>query len=204
MDWVKEEHYRFDAYKRNGPDIFIGELGIGGRYPKGILAEGVVKLSLERNGELNPLMADRPLMRNFDFLEGRRMYPVLLHNTSKSIKTFNFYMCEMLRDNTIDVNYNVEVTDQKDVFVTAGRDSKTNEYIVKVINLADETKEVKIEVAGLKKKQDVTITELTATDDQINTPFSPDNVKPKTDQRKISFPVTEKLLPNSFRVYRIK
>ncbi|MDD3489359.1 MAG: alpha-L-arabinofuranosidase C-terminal domain-containing protein [Paludibacter sp.] len=204
IDWVKEEHYRFDAYKRNGPDIFIGELGIGGRYPKGILAEGVVKLSLERNGELNPLMADRPLMRNFDFLEGRRMNPVLLHNTSKSIKTFNYYMCEMLRDNTIDVNYNVEVTNQKDVFVTAGRDSKTKEYIVKVINLADETKEVKIEMAGLKKNNDVIITELTAIDGQINTPLSPENVKPKIEQRKISFPVTEKLLPNSFRVYRIK
>lgn len=204
IEWAKQEHYKFDAYDRDGPDLFIGELGIGGRYPKNLLAEGVVKMSMERNGELNPLMADRPLMRNYDFIEGRRMYPVLLHNSSRSVKTFNYYLCKLLRDYKIDRHYQVEVADQQDVFVTAGRDPETNEYIVKIISLADEAKDIKIEIAGLKKNRSVTITELTADADQINTPVSADNVKPKIEQKTMSFPQTEKIAANSFRVYRIK
>jgi alpha-L-arabinofuranosidase len=204
IDWAKSSHYKFDGYDRKGPDVFIGELGIGGRYPKNILAEGVVKLSLERNGDMNPLMADRPLMRNYDFLEGRRMTPVLLHNSSNSVKTFNYYLCKMLRDNKINVNYNVDIQDQKDVFVTAGRDAATKEYVVKVINLGDEAKNIRIEIPGLGKNKTALITELTAGPDQYNTPVSPDNVNPVVKQTKLSFPLVEKILPNSFRVYRIK
>lgn len=204
IDWVKNNFHKFDTYDRNGPAIFIGELGISGRYPKGLLAEGVVKMSLERNGDLNPLMADRPLMRNFDFLEGRLAHPVFLHNTSESVKTFNYYLCKMLRDNTVNRVYQVDQPNQDDVFVTAGRDLITNEYIVKVINLSDESKAVQLNVVGLRKNRKVQITELTAQERQENTPLSPDNVSPVVQTTTMSFPSTEEIAANSFRIYRIK
>lgn len=204
IEWVKSDHYKFDTYDRKGPDIFIGELGISGRYPKNLLAEGVFKMSMERNGDMHPIMADRPLMRNYDFLEGQRMFPVFLHNSSQSVKTFNYYLCKMLRDNKIDRYYSVEVENQQEVFVTAGRDPETKELIVKVINLADETKDVNMIITGLKKNRYVTITELTAAPDQINVPGAPDKVKPLTEQKIMSFPLTEKIKANSFKVYRIR
>ena len=204
IEWAKKEHYKFDSYDRKGPDLFIGELGIGGRYPKGILAEGVVKLSMERNGDLNPLMADRPLMRNFDFLEGRIMHPVLLHNTSSSVKTFNYYLCKMLRDNKVNIYYDTIIEGQENIFSTAGRDPSSKEYIIKIINLSDEKKDIKFDIKGLKGNRTVTVTTLSADEGQINTPVTPDNVTPQTTNRKILFPSQEEILPNSLTIYRIK
>lgn len=204
IDWAKKAHYKMDAYDRKGPDIFIGELGINGQYPKNLLAEGVVKLQVERNGDLRPLMADRPLMRNYDFMAGGRMCPVFLHNSSKSVKTFNYYMCKMLRDNKIDRFYDLKIEQQENVFVTAGRDPETKELVLKIINLDEEEKSVKLEISGLKKSENVSVTELTANRDQMNTPLNPEAVTPKLTIRKISFPASETLPANSFRVYRFK
>jgi alpha-L-arabinofuranosidase len=204
IDWVKNEHYKFDMYKRPGPQLFIGELGIGGEYPKNLLAEGVVKLSLERNGDLNPLMADRPLMRNFDFLEGSKIYPLLLHNTSISVKTFNYYLCKMFRDNIIDHYYETQITNQNNVYATAGSNSKTNEFILKIISLSDEEKDIRIDISNIKINQDAFVTFLTANRHQENTPYSPYNVVPEIKKEKISFPMILKIQPNSFSIYRIK
>jgi hypothetical protein len=191
-------------YKRPGPQLFIGELGIGGEYPKNLLAEGVVKLSLERNGDLNPLMADRPLMRNFDFLEGSKIYPLLLHNTSISVKTFNYYLCKMFRDNIIDHYYETQITNQNNVYATAGSNSKTNEFILKIISLSDEEKDIRIDISNIKINQDAFVTFLTANRHQENTPYSPYNVVPEIKKEKISFPMILKIQPNSFSIYRIK
>jgi alpha-L-arabinofuranosidase len=202
VDWVKSDHYKFDSYERPSPDLFIGELGIHAKYPKGMLAEGVEKLSLERNGDLHPLMADRPLMRNFDFLQGRPMQPVLLHDASSSIKTFNYYLCKMLRDNKIDIYYDTKITEQSDVFATAGRDPQTGELIVKIINLSDDGKDVTIE--GLKGNKQTLETVLTAGQEQINTPLTPYAVSPVREEKKMNFPAQIKLKGNSFVIYRIK
>jgi alpha-L-arabinofuranosidase len=202
VDWIKSDHYKFDTYKRSGPGLFIGELGIQAPYPKGMLAEGVEKLSLERNGDLHPLMADRPLMRNFDFLQGRPMQPVLLHDAGSSIKTFNYYLCKMLRDNKIDIYYDTKISQQDDVFATAGRDPQTKELIVKIINLSDSDKDIKIE--GVKGVKNVLETLLTAGPKQINTPLTPDAVSPVREEKKMNFPAQIRLKGNSFVIFRIK
>ena len=78
--WACEGHYRFDGYERGVADLFIGELGLGGRYPEDILATAAVRISMERNGDLNPLLAERPLMRHWDFLEHSRHSNPMLWN----------------------------------------------------------------------------------------------------------------------------
>jgi alpha-L-arabinofuranosidase len=204
VDWAINGHYKFDAYQRKGPDLFIGELGLSGKYPTQILAEGIVKLSMERNGDLNPIMADRPLMRNFDFLEGRTAYPLLLHNALISVKTFNYHLCKMFRDNKIDIYYTTTVNHQSGLYATSGSDSKTQNYIFKVINLSDEEQDIRIEAPELKDSGNVIVTLLTAKGDQAATPDHPDIVFPQVREQKVSFPLNEKLPPHSFVIYRVK
>ena len=67
LNGLCEQHYRFDNYKRGVADLFIGELGISGKYPYNLLATGAIRMSIERNGDLNPLFAERPVMRHWDF-----------------------------------------------------------------------------------------------------------------------------------------
>lgn len=204
IDWAMKEHYKFDAYDRKGPDLFIGELGINGKYPKRMLAEGIVKLSMERNGDLDPLMADRPLMRNLDFLEGRTTHSLLLNNTTQSLRTFNFYLCKMLRDNKINICYTTTVNHQSGLFATAGRAEQSKDYIIKVINLSDAEQDILLEVPGLKSTKNAVITLLTANEDQIVTAEQPDRVLPQIQEQKVKFPLEGKLPANSFVVYRIK
>ncbi|MGN0189336.1 MAG: alpha-L-arabinofuranosidase, partial [Candidatus Cryptobacteroides sp.] len=51
VEWACDGHYRFDGYPRGKFDLFIGELGIDGKYPVNLLASGTVRMSLERNGD---------------------------------------------------------------------------------------------------------------------------------------------------------
>lgn len=207
-EWVIENYYKFDKYDRNGPDIFIGELGIGGGYPRGILAEGVLKMSLERNGDMNPLMADRPLMRNWDYIRDTDACPLFLHTTSKSIKTFNYYLCKMLRDNKIDVSYNVTVnngTDESsDIFATLGKDKYKDEYILKIINMSDKSYMINLSIDGIKGIKSCEVTTLKTDVETKQTPDKVDVVSPNVESVNILFPSQISISPYSFTIYRFK
>ena len=205
IPWAKANFYKFDAYDRPGPDLFIGELGTSGPYPTGILADGIIKLGLERNGDLNPIMADRPLMRNWDYVGKNENRPSLLHNSFRSVKTFNFYLSKMFRDNKINISYPVEISDDLDgsIYANAGYDSESNEYIIKVINMSEESKSFELNIPGAKKRGKATVTTLTATKSQINTPDTPDQVTPVVTEIEIKIPSQQSVPGNSFTVYRI-
>lgn len=205
VQWVKDNFYKFDAYARPGPDLFIGELGTAGPYPTGILADGVVKLAMERNGNLNPIMADRPLMRNWDYIGKTDTRPLLLHNSAHSVKTFNYYMCKMFRDNKIDVIYEAVVSGVPDnsLFANAGYDNETKEYIVKVINLSNEAASFHLDIPGIGKNKNAVITTLSAVRGQTNTPDTPRMVEPVTQSTKLKIPSQLSIPANSFTIYRI-
>lgn len=214
VQWAVDNFHRFDHYKRQGIRLYVAELGIMGngvggpvgQYPTAILAEGIFKMALERNADLKPIMADRPLMRNWECINRGELQPMLLNSSTRSVKTFNYYLCEMLRDNTIDVVYDVDNTEgEKNLFVTAGKDTKTGDYIVKIVNLADAPATFTLDMKGAKLTGKVDITTLTATADQRNTPDNPDAAKPTTE-RQIYVNATPSITVagKSFTVYRIK
>ena len=128
------------TYKRGVADLFIGELGINGKYPYNLLATGAIRMSIERNGDLNPLFAERPVMRHWDFLEHRIFLPMLINGVDSSVKTSFFYLAKMFRDNTFDVCLDAAIKDiegLQNIFVTMGYDTASKQYILKLINLQD-------------------------------------------------------------------
>ncbi len=205
VDWAVENAHKFDPYKRQGIDLFIGELGISGPYPKGMLGEAIIKMNLESNGDLNPIMADRPMMRNYDFVAGSRIQPVLMHTSDRSYKTFNYYLCKMLRDNKIRKIYATTASTDKDLFVNAGLSADGNDIIVKIVNVTDHESDVNLKLKGLSGKKDAEVTVLSASRMQVVTPANPEAVAPTFVNDKVKLPDLKISVPaNSFVIYRIK
>ena len=180
VPWVIDNYHKFDKYERPSPDLFVGELGIRGEHPLDILGEAVFMMAMERNADLNPMMADRPLMRNWAFVKGGGN-PLFFHTNSKSFKTFNYYMSKLFRDNKIDVWYkskNLIGEDEKELdteylFSSAGYDSEANEVIIKVVNLQEESVSTKFLFGDENKSVKASITTLSSDGTVKNTPQQP-------------------------------
>lgn len=213
IPWAVANFHRFDSYKRQGIGLYIAELGIqsngvggpSGKYPGSILAEGIFKMGLERNGDLNPIMADRPLMRNWECIDRNDMQPLILNSSSVSARTFNYYMCKMLRDNVVDAVYDVKNSEgEQELFVTAGKDNKTRQIVVKIINLANASRKLNLCLNGAKKARKATVTSITATAGQRTTPLHPDAVVPTVNETTLSgSDMTIEVPANSLTIYRI-
>ncbi|MBR0532041.1 MAG: alpha-L-arabinofuranosidase [Bacteroidales bacterium] len=211
IPWALGQFHKYDSYRRD-ISIFVGELGIqsngvggpSGAYPGSLLAECVFKMGLERNVDLHPIMADRPLMRNWECIERNDMQPLVLNNSIVSAKTFNYYMCKMLRDNAFDTSFKVDNTEgEKEIFVTSGMDSQRKQLIIKIVNMSETQKRLVLKTDRHLRGRKATITTLSATSDQRVTPLTPDAVSPVTKETTFSSGKPVELPGNSFVVYRI-
>ncbi len=212
IPWAVKNFHKYDVYKRRGIDIFIGELGIqsngvggpSGRYPGSILAEGIFKMGLERNGDMNPIMADRPLMRNWESIDRNDMQPLILNSSTVSARTFNYYLCKMLRDNPVDQVYDVANSEgEQTLFVTAGRDLQRKQMVVKIINLSEQPQAFELKTDKNFKNRQTEVLTLTATPDQRVTPLTPDAVSTVTTTTTVSKGDKITLPGNAFVIYRI-
>jgi len=212
LPWVLENYYKFDQYERPGPDMMIGELGIRGAHPLDVLGEAVFMTMVERNADLNPICADRPLMRNWTFVEGGGN-PMYYHTNNLSWKTTNYYQSKMFRENTQDIWYESTYTpvdgsseiSYETLFSSAGRDTETGDIILKVINLTDESRTVSLRIGDKTMRGGpVSIFTLTARNDQKNTPENPFAVTPRVEEVSMRFPGTYRFEPRSLTIFRIQ
>ena len=212
VPWAINNFHRYDSYKRQGTDLCVMELGIqnngvggpSGAYPASLLAEAIFKMGMERNADLNPLMADRPLMRNWECIERNDMQPSVLNSSTVSAKTFNYWMCKMLRDNKIDRSYPVTNTEgEQTLFVTAGQDKEKKQLILKIVNLSDQPQSFVLKTDRRFGKKAAQVTTLTATPEQRNTPLTPDLVHPETTSTTVRSGQEISLAGHSLTVYRI-
>lgn len=207
IEWVCKQHYRFDNYERGVADLFIGELGIDGRYPYNLLASGAVRMSIERNGDMNPLLAERPIMRHWDFMEHRQLQSMLLNGVDCSIKTSFYYLSKMFRDHTFDVCLDANIRGMKglqNVFVTMGYDSESKEYILKLINLKKQEVILQTEVNGFGKNVQAQKISLSLESGKNNTPEAPEVVRPVQSTVTLDLNEDLKLEASSMIVYRFK
>ena len=188
-------------------ELFIGELGISGKYPYNLLATGAIRMSIERNGDLNPLFAERPVMRHWDFLEHRIFLPMLINGVDSSVKTSFFYLAKMFRDNTFDVCLDAAIKDiegLQNIFVTMGYDTASKQYILKLINLQDKKITLQPEVSGFKRPVKAHKTSLVLVPGKENTPFAPNEVQPVETEVGLDLNQPFELEAASMVVYRFK
>lgn len=210
VPWILENYYKFDNYKRPGPDLFIGELGIQ-QAETGLLGEAIFMMNMERNADLKPMMADRPVLRNWDFVNGR-MLPLFYHTNSQSFKTFNYYVSKLFRDNTIDTWYNSAFyTDGKqhaineaNLFCSAGKDTVTNELVLKFVNISDKPIVSKLLLDGIGKIVAAKVSTLVDNNGLRNTPERPNAVIPSVENTNIDLQEDYTFKPKSLTVIRFK
>lgn len=156
-DWIFENFDRFDAYDREGPGLMCLELGLHTTQPSDVLYESVFLMMMEKNGDLNPVFAGRPLMRNWDYVEGK-LNPFYYHTNRESWKTVHYYAKKLFRDHRIDRLFPTsccrtdgkELMDEETLFAVAGQDGTTGDIIIKVVNLAEHPSCVRID-AGMSQ-----------------------------------------------------
>ena len=207
--WACEGHYRFDAYERGVADLFIGELGLGGKYPENILATGAVRISLERNGDMNPLMAERPLMRHWDYLRhnGWHWNPMLWNSIDSSVKTSFYYISKMFRDNRIDKYFDSGIKDYagiQKVFADFGYDSGSGEYVLKLLNITDKHVVLDNEIPDFNGIVPADMTILDLSSRKNNTPVTPDVIVPESRSVGLDLDGSFDVGPLSFVIYRFK
>ena len=207
VEWACNQHYKFDGYERGIADLYIAELGLNGKYPLDILATAAVRMALERNGDLNPMLAERPVMRNWDFIEHTYIQPMLLNTAEGSFKMPLYFIADMFRKNTIDKFISSEIEcgqNERKVFATLGFDSTSGDFILKLLNIDSKTVTLTPKVKNMSKAHSAVITSLTLTDKVTNTPGTKETITPIKADFTLSFNKPIEMLPYTLSVIRFK
>ena len=165
--WFLEQGARYDNYDRKGPKVFAGEYACHGRGKKwnqfnAALLEAAFMTGLERNADVVHMATYAPL---FAHVEGWQWRPDMIwFDNFSSFPTASYYVQQLYAKNkgtnvmpiTMDKKNVTGAEGQNGLFASAVYDKDRNEYIVKVANTSAEDQELKINFAGMKKKEALT------------------------------------------------
>lgn len=163
--WFFDNAHRYDKYDRNGPKVFMGEYAaqsVKTVSPENrnnwecALSEAAYMTGLERNADVVVMSSYAPLFASEDRWQWR---PNLIWSDNlKSYGTPNYYVQQLFSLNRGDVVLPVEVTGQPSasskqpgLYVTASRDQKSGEIILKVVNNAAQPKAAQVQIEGVNK-----------------------------------------------------
>ncbi|MCM1503922.1 MAG: carbohydrate binding domain-containing protein [Muribaculum sp.] len=165
--WFLAQGARYDNYDRKGPKVFAGEYACHGAGKKwnhynAALLEAAFMTGLERNADIVHMATYAPL---FAHVEGWQWRPDMIwFDNFSSFPTASYYVQQLYSKNkgtnvlplTMDKKNVTGAEGQNGLFASAVYDKDNDEYIVKVANTSAEDQELKINFAGMKKKEGIT------------------------------------------------
>ncbi|HVG42745.1 MAG TPA: alpha-L-arabinofuranosidase C-terminal domain-containing protein [Chitinophagaceae bacterium] len=217
--WFLRNARRYDNYDTTGPLIFAGEFaahdrpGEDGRRKNNWLAaitEAAFMTGLERNAKIISMASYAPL---FAHVDAWQWSPNLIwFNNLSSFATPNYYVQQLFSTNkgsyVVPALMNDKaVTGQDSLYASATIDVKTNEIILKIINVNPVEKPIAITINGNSKlaKRGLVTTMLSADMQAENSIDNPSVIQPKTNELTISGKnINYKAAPSSVNVIRIK
>jgi alpha-N-arabinofuranosidase len=161
--WFRDNAGRYDDYPRSGPKVFAGEYAaqsVGIASPDNrnnwecALSEAAFITGLERNADVVQMSSYAPL---FGHVEAWQWTPNMIwFDNLRSYGTPNYYVQKMFSVNQGTKLLPVQLdgsakNGQGDLYTSASLDERTGEVIVKVVNTASAAKEVRVNLAGVKK-----------------------------------------------------
>jgi alpha-L-arabinofuranosidase len=107
--WFFENVDRYDAYPRQGPQVYLGEYASQGNTLLNALSEAAFMAGMERNGDVVRLASYAPLLAK----SGRTQWvPDLVYFDNRSVmRTLNYHVQRMHRASSGDAALEVEVVD---------------------------------------------------------------------------------------------
>jgi alpha-N-arabinofuranosidase len=167
-DWFLNNTGRYDHYDRTGPKVFAGEYAVqtyGIARPdnrnnwEGAIAEAAYMTGLERNADVVAMTSYAPL---FAHVDAWQWTPDLIwFDNLRSFGTPNYYVQKLFANNVgtkiLPLTINKSAANaQNGLYVSASLDDRTNEIIIKAVNVAKTARPVQIAlegVSGMKEGQ---------------------------------------------------
>ena len=201
--WFIHNQDYYDKYDRTKPKVYLGEYASKGNTLYSALAEALYLTSLERNGDVVYMTSYAPLLAREEHTQWN---PDLIYFNSTEVKpTVNYFTQQLYGQNAgnIYLKSDLKVSDRnesvrKRVAVSVVRDSKSNDLIVKLVNMLPVAVNTKVNLEGIGVINASAIrTVLTGTPDDKK-------AKPVTDNITVSKAFPCSLPAYSFTVLRIK
>jgi len=160
--WFFDSAGRYDDYSRNGPKVFMGEYAaqsVKTVSPENrndwqcALSEAAFMTGLERNADVVVMSSYAPLFGHEDRWQWRP--DLIWFDNLTSYGTPSYYVQQLFSRNRGDVVLPAEVSGrqppsskQPGLYVTASRDEKASEVILKVVNSAEKSIAADVQLKG--------------------------------------------------------
>ena len=218
-EWFLQNANHYDNFPRNGSKVFAGEYAAQSDKTVSVdnrnnwltaLSEAAFMTGLERNADVVNMASYAPL---FAHAEGWQWTPDLIWvNNLQSYGTPNYYVQKLFSLNKGSkvvsmTSNNQAITGQDSLYASAVIDEKTNDLIIKIVNVAGKPQSRTISLEGVKTpvgKGKMQVLQ-SSQPDAMNSFDNPQAVAPKDS----TFPIKNKKFtldaaPYSFSVLRIK
>ncbi len=216
--WFLSQGARYDNYDRKGPKVFAGEYACHGNGKKwnhfeASLLEAAFMTTLERNADVVHMSSYAPL---FAHIEGWQWGPDLIwFDNLRSFRSCSWHVQKLYTQysgtNVLKLTdmEGVNVTGADGVFASSVYDAENGNIYIKVINVSDTARDVKINFEGLRKKDVLSGVEAVSfhcdDPDAENTLDEPDKIVPQTASLDFTGKALETVVaPQTFMIYVIK
>jgi alpha-L-arabinofuranosidase len=205
-NWFISHQNRYDSYKRNATEVYLGEYASWGNKMRNAISEAAYMTALERNGDVVRMASYAPLFAKKDFTQWRT--DMIFFDNARINLTPNYYVQKMFSANQGDYYFdNVILKDEKNANLAAScvQDSKTGDIILKMVNFGNESKPMKIDLKGfsnIASKAEQTV--FTGDAEAENTLENPQTVVPAKSTVKIKKAFDYSAPAMSLTVIRIK
>jgi alpha-N-arabinofuranosidase len=214
--WFFDNTHRYDNYDRNGPKVFFGEYAAQSVAIVSVknrnnlecaLSEAACMTGLERNGDVVHMASYAPLFANVDAWQWT---PDLIWvNTLGVCLTPNYYVQKLFANNAGDetVPVKLDMAGGAKLYASATRDYASGDTILKVVNGANVSAEVKLDFTGPQKiaSSAAVFTLAGNSGSDENTFADPNKILPEESQLEITAPQFNHTFPaNSLTVLRLK
>lgn len=190
-EWFLNQAARYDSYDRKGPKVFAGEYAAHPQNRKNnfeaALSESAFMTGLERNADIVHMATYAPLLAHVDAWQWRP--DLIWFDNLRCVRTPNYYVQKLYAHhagtNVLPLTWNKKaVTGQDGLYASAVIDTDKKEIIVKVSNVSEENKDIRINLEGLGRKMKVQpeaqVVRLKGEADKENTLDNPDAIVPVT------------------------
>lgn len=215
--WFLASAPRYDNYDRKGPKVFAGEYACHGKGKKwnhfeASLLEAAFLTGVERNADVVHMATYAPL---FAHVDGWQWRPDLIwFDNLRTFRSCSWYVQQMYScnkgTNVLPLTWNGKAVEgaegQDGLFASAVLDKDANTVIVKIVNTSDQSREISLNLAGMKGTHAATVTTFHADDlDGENTLDEPTKYVPSTQEIQLSAPAASVTVgAKTFAMYKIQ
>jgi len=205
-EWFINNQHRYDSYKRNAGDVYLGEYASWGNKLRNAIAEAAYMTSFEGNGDVVRMASYAPLLAKKNFTQWK--IDMIFFDNVTICPTPNYYVQKMFSANQGNFYFDkVIAKDDKDNSLAAScvQDSNTGDIILKLVNYNETAKPMKVNLNRFgKMAAEAEQTVLAGNPDDENTFTNTKSIVPASTVVKIKKTFDYSAPAMSLTVIRIK